>query len=204
VFTDLCVSVTCFVAQGRATWFLTKESGQAPQVCECLEDHQHCRVQPLTPRVRRGYVVVQVEGALHVTGRLWSEVLVARLSAAAVGTLEVLFAGEQISDERIAAAVELLERGLVSVDAGCTCTVTEVCDACIAVPGENRRFLCATVFTGVQPYGEEHWWCGVTDATREVSDGGELWLMCPSAWTRQWFLQASLWGDSAFDEEEID
>lgn len=192
---EQCVSVSCLVTEGGdVKWFLTAESGGVP--ADCGVDGQRCRycaAGEAGVRLRRAYVVVQAEAALFLVEGLWSEVLVAALTAEAVRAVQALVPEHRCSPEEVVNAINLLERGSRSSGRGCGCSSTEVCRECQRVEALQRRFLCATVFTCVEPFGEKHWFGGVTDATEVVSRAGERWLQCPAEWTRLGFLHACLW-----------
>jgi hypothetical protein len=190
------VSVTCYVGVGgRAEWFLTKESGRAPRCSGTGEDCERCgQGVPVADALVGTYVVIQVARALCTMDRFWSEVLVARLTADAVSTVQVFVEEEYMNDDSIVSMVDTLERGGYSAEDGCLCRYDLICRDCSGVEPEERRFMCATVFASVLPYGVDHWWRGVTDATRPVAECGDEWLQCPAEWVRLGFLHACLWG----------
>jgi hypothetical protein len=189
-------SVTVFVSlAGRTTLFFTHESGRVPGECLCEEHERRCVASVGSGMVPLAHAVVQVEGALSALHRLWSEVLVSRLCGAAVDCMEMLFSGTVMVDDIVVRCVVLLEQGLCScVGAECLCTAVSVCAACGALAPEQMLFVCATVYMGSEPYGNGHWWCGATDATRFVSEG-EVWLCCPSVWSRLALIHSLLWSE---------
>jgi hypothetical protein len=190
------VTVTCCIHDGRVSWFLTKESGQVPdcaepEVCGCLEGHEGDSVQPT------GYVIVKHSASWWWSTVQWSEVIVGQLCRESLLVVErrvvlllamlrsspcvpvgVLASEEIATWVRLAGAVSaLFDSGAFSSGFSCGCVITGVCDACRAVCGVRQRFESVFSYEGVFPYGNEHWWSGVTDGVDCVR-GSVLWLRC--------------------------
>ena len=79
---------------------------------------------------------------------------------------------------RVVELAALVSRGGYSVDGECGCLGKHVCAACRRVTRQQRRFIVQDRYQGVYPYGEDHWFRGVTDGVGEVSSWQGSWLRC--------------------------
>ena len=170
-----------------------------PEVCECTEWVGECCVK------RRAYVVVQHCASWWWKHVKWSEVIVGQLSVETVETVGRRFVPWLASQRStftngpdgslvgaIRAWLELakvlpsaVERGSFSGGTLCGCTLLDVCASCLARVGPSR-FLSEGRYSGVYPYGEEHWWGGATDGAVMCIRDGVAWKVCADSAMESW------------------
>jgi hypothetical protein len=198
VLVERAVTVTCRVHDGDVEWWLTVESGRVPMcvsptLCGC-GGHESA---VLSRAQRRGYVLLKVSASFWLRKLQWSEVIVGKLSAETLRVvrqrlavlaahvrsspvLEAGDSGEQCLKRHVALAGSLsswLDGGAFSGSFPCACVLGHVCTSCRAVPESERRFVEQGCYDGMFPYGDDHWWTGVTDGAGELR-GEKPWMMC--------------------------
>jgi hypothetical protein len=124
--------------------------------------------------LRKAYLVIQVEDWVDSSAGRFSEVFVAELSLEA---LEVL--ASVLPDLR-------------SADKTTRDSAVEEIEINTSWSGENCLFVTATIFDGLLPYGDRHWFFGLTHAPRQVTENGAAWLTCPYAENRMLLLRETL------------
>lgn len=70
--------------------------------------------------------------------------------------------------------------GMFSSVDDCSCRMSNVCENCQRVPAAGRTFVVAHSFEGVQPFGPDHWWNGITCAV----DAGDMEAGAEDRWLR--------------------
>jgi hypothetical protein len=185
VLAERCVSVRCVLSDDVKEWGLRRERGRRPECA--LGVAGRCCLGGGDDGLAKAYFVVELRGAwlhkavelpacifLRMTGRslrmirerLFEDVSELRRCHASywgAGTRDVFAEGARY--------LSRLEGGLYSVDWHCGCFGWSVCTACAVRPKTERMFAVLNSFDGVRPFGERHWFLGVTEA----ADG---WLTC--------------------------
>jgi hypothetical protein len=171
------VSLACFSAEDTGCkLYLTKETNDMPTCLMQYTECEYCRVAERD--VRKAYLVIQIENGIYFDSMgTWSEVLVAELSLEAIEVLALALPG------------------LGSAHRGSRQIAVEAILHDIDLSGEECTFVVATIFAGLRPYGDGHWFFGLTGATMPVTKSGEAWLACPYAGQRQLLLRETLHSD---------
>jgi hypothetical protein len=157
---------------GGVELYLRKETNERH---ECMVRYAKCDycVVPQVD-VRKAYLIIQAEDWLNRSAGRCSEVFVAELSLEA---LEVL--ASALPDLR-------------STDKMTRDDAVEEIEMNTSLSGKNCIFVIATVFDGLSPYGDGHWFFGLTHAPRQVTENGAAWLTCPYAENRMLLLRETL------------
>lgn len=168
------LSLTCEIsAEHGVQWFLTKESGQLPVVCEGFKNLVEPFPGVVERRPRPSLFVVKIVGKADQY-----EVLVVPFAITTVRWFEEFIAGSLLE-----AAREGNWKGVVHV----VCFLLakppclRSCSRCTCV----EQLLWAAHGWRRVPVPELHvpnyiwWWRGVTDAAGSVGSGNKLWLKCP-------------------------
>jgi hypothetical protein len=188
VLSSNTVSLTCYLEQGaRVCWWLTRESGRIPP-CEdagCTRSRTHLAPEAL----RQAYLVLIV----RCPGRhAWTEPT-RRIAFARLDTAALHFVGRRIvpsvctssmGDREYAVGwmFRSFRYGLFSGLASCGCGVHRgICSHCRGAV--QVRFVWENGFSRVLPYGNGHWYHGVTDGVDDTTDA-DAWLQCCGAQIR--------------------
>lgn len=188
VLSSNVVSLTCHVeADARVRWWLTKESGRVPP---CVyEGCARIRTHLAPESLRQAYLVIMVR---HPGRHVWTEptrrIAFARLDRAALH-----FVGRRIipsisgcdgKDRQYVVGwiFRSFRHGLFSGLASCECGFHRgICAHCAAQA--QVRFVWENGFSRVLPYGDGHWYRGVTDAVDDPIEA-DAWLQCCGAQMR--------------------
>ena len=184
VLSSNAVSLTChFEPNARERWWWTRESGRVPPCVDagCTRSRTHFAPEDL----RQAYLVVVVR---HPGRHVWTEptrrIAFARLDAAALHFVGRRMAPSihtfQVGDRQYVVSwiFRSLRHGLFSGTASCGCGIDRgICAHCAAQA--QVRFVWENGFSRVLPYGNEHWYRGITDAVDDTTDA-DAWLQCCS------------------------
>jgi hypothetical protein len=182
------MSVTCTVHDGKAWWWITKESGKMP-VCEDSGECGRDRTELSAGELRCACVVLKIPYAVGV-GRWRSVVFIAPMSTESLGAIPRIGtelagglwarqAGEDSFPIRLRHRwqyVEAVREGLYSGGLRCTCDRGLLCEVCKAEPSD-AWFHEQGLYLGGEP-------SFVTDAvgTVAINKGRETpWLLCACA-----------------------
>jgi hypothetical protein len=72
----------------------------------------------------------------------------------------------------------LLDAGMFSLVADCTCTGISVCCGCRRMDFDQRRSLTQDCYEGKSPSGLGHLFSGMTDGVGDNAHGHMMWLGC--------------------------
>ncbi|KAF2623332.1 hypothetical protein BU25DRAFT_177440 [Macroventuria anomochaeta] len=183
---DEGASLTCVVARGsQAGWFLTRESGELP-VCYDAKGCGCDQRRYTSNQLRRSYLVLKVgvlqgrEWRDHVAVALLSEEAVCVAEAVARSCCQIVGGGGDAAQlaSAMSGAFRALDDGAFSSGGGYSCRLDFLCKPCSEVPRKRRQFIWLVRFIGVRPWGEKHWFGGVTLAVGDVCPAKEPWLRC--------------------------
>lgn len=167
---------------GGMIW-LCKESGWLPP-CE----RGSCEEKKIEEGARKAYLGVFPRGYKMVSGADSGVVLLAELTEESVRICvewvipELRWLeGKRDSDHyrHARAFFKSFTEGKFSSGAQCRCAGNGdwVCGACQVVARERRLFISSIRYEGLYPFGEGHWFTGVTDMCWAWS-GSYQWLFC--------------------------
>jgi hypothetical protein len=188
------VSLTCTVDwHGHARWWLVRESGQLPPTCANFTCWDGCECNgacSLADGLAHAYMVFVVAGSESEYSR--PMVVVADLGVRTMnivrGSVSRIVRVEKVDDDGEAGTVSRqlcricrnLSRGMMSALDSCDCVLGEEtqCSLCRGVSPLQRVFILQEQYEGVKPFGEKHWWRGVTDAVDAATLNCTGWLVC--------------------------
>jgi hypothetical protein len=172
-------SITFHVLQhGGTEWWMTRESGRRPP---CVRvSCSRCRYHKPLQDLRQSYLVIVAD---HPGKRVWTEparrVAFAQLDADALFIVACRVASTLLQVSALRTVFQSFARGMFSVSTKCVCSVSfGTCASCSAC--RESRFVWENGYSRVSPYGNHHWYRGVSDAVDRKSEGG-AWLQCTVA-----------------------
>jgi hypothetical protein len=193
VLTKERTSLTCeALANSTRRWTITRESGKGPL---CWWDSHDAAGLPCWINTMeclpKAYIVIKValSAVDALVTRRWKVVTIAILEPHSFYTiiqhilpwLGQLPATRDISIGRgieVREFFSLLNAGMFSLAAGCTCTGISICCACRRVDINQRKFVTQDCYEGKNPRGPDHWFSGMTDAVGDIAHGRLMWLAC--------------------------
>jgi hypothetical protein len=176
------ISITFHVRQyGGSEWWLTRESGHHPP-CASDSCFSHCPDQQRGD-YRQSYLVIVID---HPGDRVWTEpvrrVAFAQLNTDALSIVACRIAptllGHDVQHRLpvVKTVFRSFTRGMFSASTTCACNpLSGACASCAA--RSQARFVWENGYSRVSPYGDDHWYVGLSDAV-DKDDDEYKWLQC--------------------------
>lgn len=145
---------------GGMLWSVTRESWRVRKGREYREDE-----------CREGYAVVRGRCG-RCYGGDHEHVAFSLLNCASVETLvqrvrkEMRTVMKGVSCLSVFQYMQYLSNGAYSTE-GCRCCRDKVCGACMKVDRQRRKYVAVDMYCGSWPYGEDHWFTGISDVCSE-------------------------------------